>query len=205
VAAHGFEDAVALALAPALARALVAPARTAIVADPAEPERVAAALPALLGAMRAAGVRGGGTFVLAAADRGRTAAAEIARRWREAAGVPVVRHDPDHSASCRIVRDESGEWLPLDDELRESEAIVLVGGVRLAANGTWEGGSRLIVPGLSPAGAAAAADVAARAAVERLGVDLALLWSESGAGATGIWCAPGLAAEDRARAHARGA
>jgi hypothetical protein len=204
VDARAFEDAVARALAPALARALVAPARTAIVADPAEPNRVAAALPALLAAMRSAGVLGGGTFVLAAADRGRAAAAETARLWRESAGIPVVLHDPGRSPACRIVRGGSGEWLALDDELRESEAIVLIGGVRLAPDGTWDGGSRLILPGLSPAGEEPRDAHEARDAARRLGVDLALLWSESRAGTTGLWCAPGLAAEDRARAHARG-
>ena len=116
-----------------------------------------------------------------------------------------MAHDPARSPSCALVRDERGEWLPLDDELRESEAIVLIGGVRAAGAGAWDGGSRLIVPGLCPVGLALPGATAARAVVERLGVDLAVLWSESLSGAAGIWCGPGLEAEDAARAHATSA
>lgn len=186
-------DALASA-ARAVAGRLLAPAVTALVADPADPDGVDAALAALLPALRGAGVPAGRVFVLVAHRAGEplgpAGRARLARH-----GVPVLVHDPARSPTCRFGRAASGAAIVLDDELREAEAVVLLGPVTRAA-GAALGGSDLLAPGLAPAGAAA---VAPQDAARAVGVDAVLLWTRDAAGRR-TWWAGG--AEAEAAAHA---
>lgn len=166
----------------ALARVLHAPTVTALVADAADAGAFGGVLPPLLGALAAAGVPRGRTFVLLAASGDVARDREAARAWRAALGIPVIAHDPARSASFTVGRTSAGVAVELDDELREAEAVVVLASVTAAsAAGRADA---LVWPGLAPSAAArahAALDAPARArasreAAERLGVDFGLAW-----------------------------
>jgi len=170
-----------------LAGRFPAPLVTAIVAGgaAAEGERLAAALAGTLEALERAGVPRGRQFVLLATGS-RPAAAPL----RAALGVPVLEHDPE---GPHFVVGRAGDGTPfeVDDELREAEAIVVVGPEAAGEGGG--AGLALLCPGVvSARTAAACALVRARAGgaaagafvleLERgLGVDLAVTWDARGA------------------------
>jgi len=187
------------ALAPAVSGALRVPAVTAIVANAADRDSLGTALPVVIAALERAGVPRGRAFVLLAAPGGVVAAAGVVSALRAAAGVTVLAHDPATSPCFTPGLDARGNRIHLDDELREAEAIVLLGALAPAGAA---GLAALIHPGLAPADAAA---LDAREVAERIGVDLCVLWSEAASGAVEAWAGEGLAVEDRARASTRGA
>jgi len=164
-----------------------APLVTAIVAGGAEAEgeRLVAALAGTIAALERAGVPRGRQFVLLA-----TGPHPAPAPLRAALGVPVLEHDPD---GPHFVAGRTGEGTPfeVDDELREAEAIVVVGPETAGEEGG--AGLALLCPGVVSARTASACalararagEAAARAFVlglERaLGVDLAVTWDARGA------------------------
>uniref|UniRef100_A0A832I3J4 Uncharacterized protein n=1 Tax=Eiseniibacteriota bacterium TaxID=2212470 RepID=A0A832I3J4_UNCEI len=184
--------------ARAAAARIVAPAVTALVADPADPAGLDDALAALLPALARGGVPTGRVFVLVAHRTGAALGAGAAAALAERHGVPVVVHDPWRSPVCAFGRLPTGAPILLDDELREAEAVLLAGPVTGGASPS--GGLDLIHPGLAPAGAHG--DAAAAAAA--VGVDGALVWSAGAEGAR-VPFGGGLDALAAARAAARGA
>jgi hypothetical protein len=151
VAPAGFGEAVGRALErPAggpLASAIPTAAQTVIVLDPDDP-RAPAALPVVIEALVRTGHARGRLLVLAAAT-GPPPASAAAQALREAAGsVPVVFHDPDRSAAFRVGRAAAID-VDVDDELREAEAVVVLGAIASSASGARRPAEWLIVPGLA--------------------------------------------------------
>jgi hypothetical protein len=189
-----FGDAVREALrAPggrSLAAHFPAPLVTALVAGGPEREqgRLTQALATTLEALERAGVPRGRQFVLLARGAGREPHLEPAR-LRAALGVPVLVHDPDgpHFTAGRA---SDGGGFEVDDELREAEALLVLGPE--VAPGNADGGLGLLCPGVVSSGTASAwaalrrrdGERAARAFVlelERaLAVDLVLTWDARG-------------------------
>jgi nickel-dependent lactate racemase len=162
----------------AAAARLYVPAVTAIVADPTDPEGLDLALAALLPALRRAGVLARRVFALVAHRGGAGPGAAALRALGAGHRIPVVVHDPVRSATAGFGRTPGGADVELNDELREAEAVVLVGPLR-RCGARIEGGADLIHPGLARAGdTRLAPDEAARI----VGVDAVLLWREDGAG-----------------------
>jgi hypothetical protein len=170
--AHDVAVALAHPLDVPLRVAVPYPAVTALVLDGGDLGRALDALGALLAVMRAAGLpprRALGLVALAAAVP------------PSAHGVPLVAHDPVRSPCFRLGVTPGGLALELDDELREAEAVIVLG----RADGPG-GGHALVLPGLASASCAAAHRAAggspdeARAAARLLGVDHAVLWDAPG-------------------------
>ncbi len=190
------------AFAREVARALAAPADgplaarfpgalvTALAADAAGEglERLETALAAVSRTLAGLGVPVGRQFVLLAAGSAWPAGAR--ERLRAALGVPAIAHDP--RGPCFVPgHTDAGERVEVSDELREAEALVVVGPATGGADGL-RGGPFILCPGLASAATAAAWTAAARgrgaagafafaAAAERLlPVQLALLWDVEG-------------------------
>lgn len=188
--------------AEAVARALAAPedgplaARfpaalvTAIVAwAPAdERDRLELALAATIARLAGLGVPRGRQFVLLAA--GPDARTVESKDLRDKLGVPVMAHDPA-GAFFVAGRAADGSALEFSDELREAEALVVVGPARHAGEPP-SGGPFMLCPGVAAArtrdayfatlarGGADAALAFALAAERALPVDLAVLWDADG-------------------------
>jgi hypothetical protein len=173
-----------------LAARFTAPLMTALVADASEdPLRLAHALAELIRALDRIGVPRARQFVLLGGDPPAPGAAGSARTLREALGVPVLASVPER-AGFVAGRLHNGTPIELDDELREAEAIVTVGGWSPDAAAP-RGGAALLCPGVASA-QTRAAYAAARArgdgaawafalAAERAApVDLSLAWDDSG-------------------------
>ena len=177
-----------------LAAMFPAPLVTAIVAGgaPEESEQLEAALDELTSALHTIGVPRGRQFVLlgsrlALSDAG---APPTLARLRARVGIPVLGHDP-HGAHFLAGTSDDGHAFELDDELREAEALIVVGPAFAGADGR-EGGVGLLCPGVvSPRTRAAweaararspgAADTFSLALERCFPVDLALLWDRDGA------------------------
>lgn len=173
-----------------LAARFTAPLMTALVADASEDRvRLGLALAELIRALDRIGVPRARQFVLLGGDPPAPGAHESARALREALGVPVLTSLPDR-AGFVAGRLDDGTPIELDDELREAEAIVTVGGWNPDAAAP-RGGAALLCPGVACA-PTRAAYAAARArgggaawafalAAERAApVDLSLAWDDSG-------------------------
>ncbi len=178
-----------------LASRFTAPLVTALVAgaEAQDRERLEIALREVVNALHAVGVPRGRQFVLLG-TLSPGPARDVVTQLRAALGVPVFAHDP-LGAHFAVGTSASGASLELDDELREAEAVVVVGPARAGADGL-EGGAGLLCPGVTSTATRAAwaaartlAPGAAQAfslAVEQaIPVDLALLWDASGAVAAG--------------------
>ncbi len=165
-----------------LAATLHAPTVTGIVVDPHDEAALAEVLPVLLDAFARRGVPRGRAFVLVACAAGSPPARGLARALRAALGVPVIAHDPEHSAICGFGPGVDGEPVELNDELREAEAVVVAASARPGDPGR---AAALLLPGLAPAAArraleglaAPARDVRARAASSRVGLDASVAWT----------------------------
>lgn len=174
-----------------LAQAFAAPKVTVIVADASVSERDVIALSELVESLVRVGTSRGRCMLLLSHAGPESPAAAVktqAKQLRATLGMPVVVHDPA----------EKSDWIPgavdgigecaLDDELREAEAVVLVGRWSRRKDGEVHGGPALLLPGLAdPAtrarwGAGAdrdARDAATRAVTAIVPVDYALLWDAS--------------------------
>ena len=175
-----------------LAARFPAPLITAIVAgaEPEDLERLELALTELITALAAVGVPRGRQFVLLGSLMP-APASESVGRLRAALAVPVLVHDPRDSDFVAGHGPE-GERFELDSELREAEAVVVVGPARAGADGL-QGGVGLLCPGVVSAGTRAAWEAVRAAggphaanafalALERaVPADLALLWHADGA------------------------
>ena len=192
---------VAEAFAAAVARALASPedgpltARfpaalvTAIAAapDPGQPGLLERALAATISRLEEVGVPRGRQYVLLAA--GAPDPGALTASLRLALGVPVMAHDPA-GPSFVAGHAPDGTPLELDDELREAEALVVVGPA--PRDGGLRGGPFLLCPGLASARTALAWEVVlarggpraawalALACEREARVDFAVLWDESG-------------------------
>ncbi|HVQ26118.1 MAG TPA: hypothetical protein VMV01_13115 [Planctomycetota bacterium] len=174
-----------------LAARFPAPLITAIVAgaDVGELERLELALTELIAGLAAVGVPRGRQFVLLGSLLP-APAGESATRLRAALGVPVLVHD---SRDADFVAGASPEGAPfeLDSELREAEAVVVVGPARAGPDGL-EGGAGLLCPGVASlrtraaweaartAGGAPSANAFALALERAVPADLAVLWQADG-------------------------
>jgi hypothetical protein len=178
--------ALAAPLGGPLGRILHLPALTAVVADGREGEREAVALAELLDALVRVGVPRGRQLVLLA-----HAPAGASARLRAILGVPVIAHDPERSSAWVAGELDQGAALELDDDLREAEEVVLVGGCAADPRMGLRGGPAALWPGLGsaaaqaahaaslpaePATRAAAALANCRAALAHVPAALALLW-----------------------------
>ena len=74
---------------------------------------------------------------------------ERAREMHDILGMPVVLHDPFGGASFAVGTTASGFTLQLDDELREAEAVVVVGEYANDHVRGWHGGPFALLPGLA--------------------------------------------------------
>lgn len=189
-----FVDAVARALATPedgpLGAQFPAALVTAIVAwaAPGERDRLAPALRATITRLVTLGVPQGRQYVLLAAEPdGRSA---IGGDLRDTLGVPVIAHDP--AGACFVAgRTADGSALEFSDELREAEALVVVGPA-MDAGAVPAGGPFLLCPGVGATrtrdawraslerGGVAAALAFALEAERALPVQLAVLWDTEG-------------------------
>ena len=170
----------------------VAPLVTWLVADAGAGEELGDALTGTMRALERVGVLRGRQFVLLGGDPVAGGAPDRARALRALLGVPVIVHHPErHGFVAGELPD--GTPLELDDELREAEAIVSVGGGSPWARAT------VVVPGAcvartrvafeaTRAEAGRAAAWAFLQAAERLApIDLAVAWDPNGR----VWSASG--------------
>ncbi|MCC6348036.1 MAG: hypothetical protein IT347_00395 [Candidatus Eisenbacteria bacterium] len=177
-----------------LARLFAIPAVTAIVADAQGSGLDRVALSELSAAMAGVGVPPGRTFVLLSGEPSADAR-ERARALRAELGLPVMAQDPSHAAFVPGSLAD-GSPLELDDELREAEAIVVVGRIGADSAGRLRGGPAALLPGVASRATreaqavrlAARADAASRAsaawrealdAASLAPVDFALLWNDA--------------------------
>jgi len=162
---------------------------TALVGDARGDERDAVALAEMMDALVTAGVPRGRMFVLLAHERPDAGGpAARARELRETLGVPVLLHDGERGAHFRAGALADGLEVELDDELREAEAIVVVGCFRGDGQAGVCGGPAALLPGLASTATrrtlaghdldAASVLAAARATCALAPVDFALVWSE---------------------------
>lgn len=174
-----------------LAQAFAAPKVTVIVADAAVSERDVVALSELVESLVRVGTSRGRCMLLLAHSGPEAPAPALkshAKQLRATLGMPVVVHDPT----------EKSDWIPgaidgmgecaLDDELREAEAVVLVGRWSRRKDGVVHGGPALLLPGLADVAMHArwaacpereSRDAATRAVTAIVPVDYALLWDAS--------------------------
>ena len=176
--------------AAALRTRFTAPLVTVLIADAGEAgSGLEIALVETIAALDRVGVPRGRQLVLLGGDPVVADVAALARALQVAVGVPVLAHAPER-AGFVAGRLASGTPIELDDELREAEAIVTVGGWSVRADGP-RGGAALLCPGVATA-ATRSAFAAARArgsadawgfalAAERAApVDLSLGWDAAG-------------------------
>lgn len=200
-----FRSAVRHALAAPLGGALrarfSAPLITALLADGAADSRDELALSEMAEALVQAGLPRGRMFTLLTGGAATgSASRERARELHDTLGMPVIVHDPARSAHFRAGTIEVAHppfALEIDDELREAEAVVIVG--RYGADAAWgvRGGPAALLPGAASAACAAAMREAipetglaphgplrahtlacAHAAAALVPVDFALVWSD---------------------------
>ena len=177
-----------------LATLFTAPLVTALVVDFSEAradERVRLALHEVRDALERVGVPRGRQFVLVGGTV--HVSAPGVKEWlsglSQGLALTVFPHDPSRSFTAG--RTPAGEPIQLDDELREAEAIVCVGGFESSAVPV-RGGPYLLVPGVASAAtihawAARRAEAGERgalalalAAEEHAPVDLAISWDAQG-------------------------
>lgn len=119
---------------------------------------------------------------------------ERARELHDILGMPVVLHDPAGDQGF-TVGSAAGLRIDLDDELREAEAVVVVGEFARDPVRGAHGGPFALVPGLAtgstrarleehargsdPSDVRSAWGEVARATLELVKVDLAVVWDES--------------------------
>jgi hypothetical protein len=118
---------------------------------------------------------------------------ERARELHDTLNIPILVHDPARSAHSRAGVLADGTVLELDDELREAEAVVVVGRFGTDRAQAVRGGFCALAPGLASAACAAAltADAASpwtqrveqatargREAASHIRCDFALVWSD---------------------------
>ncbi len=166
-----------------LAQVFNAPRVTVIVADAQGGERDVMALSELAEALvRVGTARGRMMTILAGADRPGDALRERARMMRATLGMPVVVHDPGAASPYSPGSVEGVGPLGLDDELREAEAVIVVGRFSRGTGGMLHGGPALLLPGLADADTrerfrtAGAGDALCFAALDHVEVDFALVW-----------------------------
>src|SRR5258708_4410351 len=173
-----------------LASRFAAPGETVIVAEARGDAELGIALVELVDALVHVGVaRGRMVLLLANADGSAAAFAERRRELASVLGCAVIVHDPERSTHAPFPVPGWPAPLELDDELREAEAIVLVGEMSGDRALVRHGGPFAILPGLASRASAeafraaspddATARARATAAAEALGVDFALLWDEA--------------------------
>lgn len=120
---------------------------------------------------------------------------ERAREMHDILGMPVVLHDPIGGASFAVGTTASGFTIQLDDELREAEAVVVVGEFANDHARGVHGGPFALLPGLASdetrerwanqmkASGEGSTDAwlleSAREVLALVKVDLALVWDES--------------------------
>ena len=189
--------ALAAPLGGSLSRRFGAATVTALVGNARGDERDVVALAELMDALVRVGVPRGRMLLLLAGERpGDADASGRARELRDTLGVPVITHDGEHGAHFRVGALANGVEIQLDDELREAEAIVVVGRFSGEIEAGVCGGPAALVPGLASAatrrallagqagsqsGVAARIEAvlaAAREACTLAPVDFALLWSD---------------------------
>ena len=192
----GFRAAVRQALAApeglTLAQRFAAPMVTVIVAEAAGGAHEQTALAELTSALARVGLSRGRMMLLLAGTEPLDAAARASgRRLQEVLGIPVVLHDPIAAPCFEIGRLRDGTPIALDDELREAEAIVLVGEYSRGSRTSRCAGPFSLVPGLaSPATHATFATLGNRAGLVAqesflaevltlVPIDLALVWDTS--------------------------
>lgn len=166
-----------------LSQVFYAPRVTVLVADAQGGERDVMALSELADALvRVGTARGRQMTILAGADRPGDALRERARMLRATLGMPVVVHDPGAASPYSPGSVESVGPLGLDDELREAEAVVVVGRFSRGMAGAMHGGPALLLPGLADADTrerfrkAGAGDALSFAVLDHVEVDFALVW-----------------------------
>ena len=171
-----------------------APRITALVADGQADERVQMALAELADALVGVGLPRGRMFtLLTGGGPAGVTPRERARELHDTLGMPVLVHDPAASAHTRAGVLADGTVLELDDELREAEAVVIVGRYGTDARQAVRGGPNALLPGLASAACAAAsappanlawpdkvlwASERGREAASQMECDFALLWSD---------------------------
>lgn len=120
---------------------------------------------------------------------------ERARELHDTLGMPVVLHDPLGGPHFTVGTTHGGLLVQLDDELREAEAVVIVGEFASDHARGEHGGPFALLPGLASvetrarlaalqqaAGAGNELEVlreAARALLTLVQIDLALVWDQS--------------------------
>ena len=193
-----FRNSVRRALAAPLGGELramfAAPLITAIIADGQADERAETAVVELAEALVQAGLPRGRMFtLLTGGGPAGVTPRERARELHDTLGMPVLVHDPARSAHSRAGVLSAGTPLELDDELREAEAVVVVGRFGTDPKQAVRGGFCAYVPGLASQACAAAlaidpaqpwtervalASARGREAAALIRTDFALLWSD---------------------------
>ena len=171
-----------------LSRRFTAPLVTAVVGSAQGDRQEDIALVETLDALARAGIPRGRMFVLLAGEEVPSPATRArAQSLRLVLGVPVLPHDPDRDAHYVAGHTSSGVAVRLDDELREAEALVVVGEMARDRVRGPHGGPLQIHPGLAARASAAAqgagaadghALATAREASAIVGVDFALVWNQ---------------------------
>jgi hypothetical protein len=119
---------------------------TVVVADPRDPDGLAAELERLRHGLPAAGVPLGRVLVLLAAHPdGRPADRGLGPRLRAALPVPALAHDPASSRCFTAGRTPGGIEVEVNDELREAELVIAVGPA--GPGGSLAPLESLVVPG----------------------------------------------------------
>lgn len=191
--------ALAAPLGASLAQAIPMPAVTVVVVDGRACDQVARALPPLLEALERAGIGRGRSLLIAADTAPHTGvpldALEARRRLGAAApGLPLIVPDREPRPRFRAGTLPDGTPLEFDDELREAEALLLVGPSREVQPGIPSPDPALLVPGLLGRDAWAALlarrgvrgardgafEAALRAARAAVPVDFVLAWEDRG-------------------------
>ncbi len=171
-----------------------APLITAIIADGQADERAETALVELIDALVRIGLPRGRMFaLLTGSGPAGVTPRERARELHDTLGVPVLVHDPGRSAHSRAGVLADGTVLDLDDELREAEAVVVVGRFGTDRGQAVRGGFCALAPGLASKDCAAAlipdaaspwsqrveqAIARGRETASHVRCDFALLWSD---------------------------
>ena len=188
--------ALAAPLGATLAQRFPAPHVTVLVGDAELRSHDEVALAEVAEALTRVGLPRGRMMALLAGTQPLDAARrERAREVHDILGMPVVLHDPFGGASFSVGTTASGLTLQLDDELREAEAVVVVGEFANDRARGVHGGPFALLPGLASAetrgrwtnhlgaNGDAIRDAwlleSAREVLALVKVDLALVWDES--------------------------
>jgi hypothetical protein len=152
---HRVRAALAAPVGAPLAERFPAPLVTALIAgaEPGDLGRLTVALEEVSAALHAVGLPRGRLFVLLGSLRPGPAR-QTAASLRERLALPVMVHD-GLGAHFTVGLIRGGVPIQLNDELREAEALVLVGPARGGADGL-EGGQGLLCPGVVSAATRAA-------------------------------------------------